>query len=824
MTVSTPSWDDEADSQPTKYKDILLQETSAAQVCDFDDLLRAFVFRCLREDLSLESLQNGIEKLERSDDVDEGQQAELGRLRNQRDDALKKYLEQCLQAVLPVANDEGVRNLLSEYLRSFSEVETSRYAPYVNLCNKALSLLKTINLPLRSPTAPDLQYRRLDPSVLKTHTGADHVHRKPDVGKAGDSVVKSLGSQLDQPPDKGAEPEFDAFFGFEEFKVIGGPSEQARAAVKSAYDTTARRVHVRPQDNEIDEIQPSPSTSPSPNVSATSLATGSRSSKRKLEATNSATSSKKLCLGAKNGVALRKESSDQLNYTGRVQCAAYALETLSRNPGIQHTINLLHIDDCMFIWYYDREGIVRSNGISFIADFPRALVLMALFQRFTIEDWGRCKTFNCAPDRPSFTVSLKDPLLENKYNPHNFLAIDIQCSDEDYFSPPPRCLGGRATRVLPCEPKLKDDRRALESLVVKLSHPEVRRTHEGKTIKGIRNIATKYDASMTVHLPELLCYADVRGTDTGRIRSLVGKPGNGYQIMRMVVMKKLAKVTTLDATDFLRAWLDAVTCHAFLWKHGIEHGDPSLYNIMCHPETHRGVLTDFDLSILQWEERDPGCDRTGTVPFMAFELLNDRYWRGEIVRYYHHEMEAFIWCLPFMCLGGFVGDSVRHQVIADWVKATPSQCHGEKASFVLKIGEYSSYVPLSFAACYNLAIPLCCAASSPRVTLHAAPPPILSANSWKTFVEALRTMPSGGQASASQTSMSGLDGSFVGSFGLLIDRLELHRPQFDGLDDSMKSALRQIFLADSEPPALQVTSHTSIIPTRLRLKRKAPAE
>ncbi len=100
-----------------RYKDlsgILLQETSGAQVCDFDDLLRAFIFRCLREDLSLENLQNGIEKLERSDDVDEGQQAELGRLRNQRDDALNNYLEQCLQAVLSVANDESVRSLLSE--------------------------------------------------------------------------------------------------------------------------------------------------------------------------------------------------------------------------------------------------------------------------------------------------------------------------------------------------------------------------------------------------------------------------------------------------------------------------------------------------------------------------------------------------------------------------------------------------------------------------------------------------------------------------------------------------------------------------------------
>lgn len=100
-----------------RYKDlsgILLQETSAAQVCDFDDFLCAFIFRCLRDDLFLECLQNEIEKLERSDDLDEGQKSELGRLRNQRNDALQNYLQQCLQAVLTVANDESVRNLLSE--------------------------------------------------------------------------------------------------------------------------------------------------------------------------------------------------------------------------------------------------------------------------------------------------------------------------------------------------------------------------------------------------------------------------------------------------------------------------------------------------------------------------------------------------------------------------------------------------------------------------------------------------------------------------------------------------------------------------------------
>ncbi|KDQ24096.1 hypothetical protein PLEOSDRAFT_1059239 [Pleurotus ostreatus PC15] len=397
-------------------------------------------------------------------------------------------------------------------------------------------------------------------------------------------------------------------------------------------------------------------------------------------------------------------------------------------------------------------------------------------------------------------MSLNDPLLENKYNPHDFLALEIKCSDEDYLSPPPRCLGGRATRVLPCEPKLKDGSRALESLVVKISHPEVRRAHEGKTMKGIRNIAAKYDASMTDHLPGLLCYADVRGTDTGRVRSLVGKPGNGYRIMRVVVMKKLAKVTTLDASDFLRAWLDAVTCHAFLWKHGIEHGDPSLYNVMCHPETRRGVLTDFDLSILQWEERIPGCDRTGTVPFMAFELLDDAYWNGDIVRYYHHEMEAFIWCLPFMCLGGFVGGSVRHEVISDWVKATPRECHDKKLGFVKRIRQYSSHVPLSFAACYQLAIRLCRSASKlgdddeDKEPLPAA----LSLELWTMFLGSLRTM---SWRDPKSPPMLGLEDAFISP---LIERLETHRPQFDGLDDSLKSELRQIFFADSQPLALQV--------------------
>ena len=46
--------------------------------------------------------------------------------------------------------------------------------------------------------------------------------------------------------------------------------------------------------------------------------------------------------------------------------------------------------------------------------------------------------------------------------------------------------------------------------------------------------------------------------------------------------------------------------HAFLWKHGVEHSDPSLWNVMYHPIRKCGVLTDFDLTVFAWLTRVPG--------------------------------------------------------------------------------------------------------------------------------------------------------------------------------------------------------------------------
>ena len=83
-------------------------------------------------------------------------------------------------------------------------------------------------------------------------------------------------------------------------------------------------------------------------------------------------------------------------------------------------------------------------------------------------------------------------------------------------------------------------------------------------------------------------------------------------------------------------------------KTHVERGDPSVDNMMYDPESKCGVLTDFDLSLR--EPRVSGTDRTGTVPFMAIDLLTDEYWEGTIKRYYYHELESFIWVIVFVFL------------------------------------------------------------------------------------------------------------------------------------------------------------------------------
>ena len=61
-----------------------------------------------------------------------------------------------------------------------------------------------------------------------------------------------------------------------------------------------------------------------------------------------------------------------------------------------------------------------------------------------------------------------------------------------------------------------------------------------------------------------------------------------------------------------------------------------------------GVLNDFDLARFRDQRGASGQDNTGTLPFMALDLLSVKGLGGEIPRRYRHEAESFTWCL--ICL------------------------------------------------------------------------------------------------------------------------------------------------------------------------------
>ena len=102
--------------------------------------------------------------------------------------------------------------------------------------------------------------------------------------------------------------------------------------------------------------------------------------------------------------------------------------------------------------------------------------------------------------------------------------------------------------------------------------------------------------------------------------------------------------------------------HYRLWVNGIHHGDISYKNLMYDisgTEEPIGILNDFDLAT--WVDHPTANnDRTGTIPFMAIDLLE-----GGLddcrPRLYRHDMESFVWVLAYITVAyiEYKGDTIK---------------------------------------------------------------------------------------------------------------------------------------------------------------------
>ncbi|CAL1716200.1 unnamed protein product [Somion occarium] len=582
--------------------------------------------------------------------------------------------DQCLDKVLPICNDQDLLN----HLQAYCEVaggETARYAPFTNACNRALSLLKEVDVPHLGKGSPfEILFQRNDPNVLDGVHGDLKSKRKPDI------IITSLACAR---------------------RIWGeGTNIEWNAAIE--------HCHEKPIDLQWHDV----------------LCSWEFKRTKKVISLPSSKYGTKLCRNiscvndvgtmdppTKPDVPSPQPKPNQAPRTEEpplVQLASYAAEMLCRGPAVNHCINVLVVDDVAWLWWYDRQGAIQCTGINFLDDLPRFLVLLLVLQRFSTMDlWG----FNPILDpivvqyhSGQLPLSQMGNISQEPFDLEipvegGKIKVNLDPKENEYSR---HTLVGRGTRVFqgsegilfrdPDNPEVLMNERARHA-AIKIYWPDSSRPSEQTVVQKAREAAEKIDPGLLDNLPKIYGACTLSKYETGHIRKFLelwdldsGTKERVYRsrTLNVIISEWLEPLWKLPPYNFTLAWYDIVRCHFAMWIAGVKHCDPSEGNMLYREKGNKnhGVLNDWDLGSVEGLNDHKGLERTGTVPFMSLDLLNRKFWLGHIRRQYRHDLESFIWMLPWAVL--CYQDCERKETqdpIRSWQTGNYRQCRKEKTDF-----------------------------------------------------------------------------------------------------------------------------------------------
>ncbi|KAF8877383.1 hypothetical protein BD779DRAFT_1475263 [Infundibulicybe gibba] len=629
---------------------------------------------------------------------------------SEREEKRGIILDECLAAVLPICNGKSpngsnFRFHLDDYATSTAP-ETDRYKPFVLAFNHALEDLKNIKCGnLRSPSKLDIMFHQNDPMPLKgTHNGAES-SRKPDTVLVSLDTARAAAFDKDDPnwrdpswrelayDTAGKQPKNNFSWGnilsSHEFRFptkkrstcgvlrsgrpreidpqplptlkmlqeaeanlaqeAGAPELQASAKDSAPKSRKPKRPAPKSREAEARPLRRSARHAPSGSnpsslsmqeqpLASSSLRTKSSSSKRKAES-ELPTSNKKF----RDTPKLPKRLPPML------QSASDATERMSYGFWVTHVINLVIINNVAYVWYYDNENSVQSCGIDFIDDLPYFLVLLLAFQRFDEQNWGVMEEFKTVEPGKESTQPSSDGDTFLHFNEPELQFKLSEKKIRGHYG-----LKGRCTQILEATSNSQDPRDPTDTLegvdmVAKLYWPQESRTPEAQILAEAHRVG-KGNARIEGHLPELIYTRDFDQYSTKHIRALLDlESDNSERILRLIIFRRLSPITDLIGAEFWKAFWECFCCHLDLWRGGVRHCDISVSNLMYDKISKRGILNDFDLALLRARRLPSGTERTGTMPFMALDLLEEPAWKGEVRREYRHDAESFAWVLLWIC-------------------------------------------------------------------------------------------------------------------------------------------------------------------------------
>ncbi|CAL1697093.1 unnamed protein product [Somion occarium] len=335
------------------------------------------------------------------------------------------------------------------------------------------------------------------------------------------------------------------------------------------------------------------------------------------------------------------------------QLASYGLEMLSCTNGTRHYFfQCLIAGDIAEFWYGDATGIILSTKISWILDFEKFAAILVAIACCDHGRWGLTVP-NLIPPAPQNNPSLPPVSLEGysttmQHETYGEVTVTLGSPIYVQYS-----LVGRNTCVynINTAPEI-----FYGPLVIKMTMQSVLRIPEHQLL----TLAENGDAHH--HLPKAHMWtnraSEWRSKDGVHGVVFPSNESDQYYEERtqcFIVFTKylsLESVLTPKNMDYLfNQLLDAL--HDLRYKAKMIHRDVSLSNLMCEM---RGpardifwlILNDIDLGSVVGDNGEPtgrtGRHRTGTLPFMAVDLLQN----AEATHYLRHDFESVfyvaLWC------------------------------------------------------------------------------------------------------------------------------------------------------------------------------------
>ncbi|KAH7891061.1 hypothetical protein F5I97DRAFT_1827025 [Phlebopus sp. FC_14] len=573
-------------------------------------------------------------------------------------DELKGKLEE----VLPICKEPSIREALRQYQTNWKTSEASLYSPFVEATNAALARIQSPD------DKPQLKFHCNDAKIIKPKHQDAESKRKPDVilVPQAEPAMATLSPASKEKPGISWR-DVRTFVGFKWSKREMAKLKDAYVVTNSPDAVDQKRQYLK-SDVFVSEPEPHlPASTPAPE------AAGSAGHLDAPEPAEVGSNSRKRATDTRDSQSQAKRAKTTERKSVVVQAGGYAAEMFAAHAGRQHVIGLIVINDLLYVWRYDRQGAIQCSAINFMLDLPRFLVLLSAMQRFDNRSWGLNPNID-----PEFGPRPESRTMQLANGSHKQMNVTLQLSSEERITH--YGLNGRATNVFPAT----SDDPMYSSVIVKVFWGEKSRRSEPEILAIVEGIANGENGKgVKGHIPKLLCYEELPDTSTGEIRGRLRLDSGGERVLYVLVFRKLRPITELYGDEFLRAFWATVRCHLVLWQNGVYHRDVSPSNLMYYRDKDGnvvGVLNDFDLASLG--DGVTGTERTGTVPFIALDLLTDEALRGEVKHLYEHDAESFIWLLTWISLRYRNGQPMKNKALDQWPIVDAMTCREKKLNFL----------------------------------------------------------------------------------------------------------------------------------------------